>query len=593
MVRKKRFCALVSLLILSVTWRSFSKPLDETNKYVSWLKRLDDDLRNKIMSKGVCFACKLLTFLAQVVFLTKNVEDAVLYELRVACKDLKIEDDRVCVSVISEFKNEVLSVIDEVFLDPNEVCGTLLGQTCAHSRDPSRFWNVTIPEKKPAVKPIPPPKPGSLVSKVLQFSDVHIDHLYQEGSDPNCGEPLCCRSNDKPPAPGKPKAGKYGDYVCDIPPITFESMLQHINKTHQDIDYAIWTGDIPPHNIWNQSRSDQISALNYAVKMVSKYLPGLKIYPAVGNHESAPVNSFPPPSITGPNSNQWLRDTLADHWKIWLPHNALPTVEKGGFYTLLLSKGFRLVSLNMNYCNNFNWWLMINNVDPAQQLQWLIDTLQEAEDNDEKVHIIGHILPGNPNCLKPWSWNYYKIVNRYQSTVTAQFFAHTHADEFEIFYDEKTRRIPTNIAFIGPSVTTYQTHNPGYRIYEVDGDYPSSSRVVLNHQTYILDLVEANKGNVQWKLEYSAKEAYDMPSVLPEDWNDLVHRFAKNTTLFNTFYKYFWKSAPGHSCDDSCRSSMLCRLMTGRSHDTSACTLMQEIFSEEHRQQLEESLVMC
>ena len=30
-------------------------------------------------------------------------------------------------------------------------------------------------------------------------------------------------------------------------------------------------------------------------------------------------------------------------------------------------------------------WLLINNTDPAQQLQWLIDTLQEAEDNGEKV----------------------------------------------------------------------------------------------------------------------------------------------------------------------------------------------------------------
>lgn len=28
---------------------------------------------------------------------------------------------------------------------------------------------------------------------------------------------------------------------------------------------------------------------------------------------------------------------------------------------------------------------MLDNIDPAQQLQWLIDTLQEAEDNDEKV----------------------------------------------------------------------------------------------------------------------------------------------------------------------------------------------------------------
>lgn len=32
-------------------------------------------------------------------------------------------------------------------------------------------------------------------------------------------------------------------------------------------------------------------------------------------------------------------------------------------------------------------WLLINNVDPAQQLQWLVDTLQEAEDNGEKVGV--------------------------------------------------------------------------------------------------------------------------------------------------------------------------------------------------------------
>jgi hypothetical protein len=29
-----------------------------------------------------------------------------------------------------------------------------------------------------------------------------------------------------------------------------------------------------------------------------------------------------------------------------------------------------------------------------------------------QVHIIGHIFPGGSSCLKAWSWNYYKIVNR-------------------------------------------------------------------------------------------------------------------------------------------------------------------------------------
>ena len=30
---------------------------------------------------------------------------------------------------------------------------------------------------------------------------------------------------------------------------------------------------------------------------------------------------------------------------------------RGGFYTALIRKGLRVVSLNMNYCNNQNWWV--------------------------------------------------------------------------------------------------------------------------------------------------------------------------------------------------------------------------------------------
>jgi len=37
--------------------------------------------------------------------------------------------------------------------------------------------------------------------------------------------------------------------------------------------------------------------------------------------------------------------------------------------------------------------------------------------------------------LKVWSRNFYKIISRYESTVTAQFYGHTHYDEFEMFYD--------------------------------------------------------------------------------------------------------------------------------------------------------------
>lgn len=52
-------------------------------------------------------------------------------------------------------------------------------------------------------------------------------------------------------------------------------------------------------------------------------------------------------------------------------------------------------------------------------------------------------------------------LGRYENTVAAQFFGHTHVDEFEIFYDEETLSRPLAVAFLGPSATTFINLNPG------------------------------------------------------------------------------------------------------------------------------------
>lgn len=70
------------------------------------------------------------------------------------------------------------------------------------------------------------------------------------------------------------------------------------------------------------------------------------------------------------------------------------------------------------------------------------------------------------------------FFNRYESTITAQFFGHTHFDEFELFYDTQNLGRPVGIAYVGPSVTPYYDLNPGYRIYYVDGDREHSTRVM-------------------------------------------------------------------------------------------------------------------
>lgn len=54
--------------------------------------------------------------------------------------------------------------------------------------------------------------------------------------------------------------------------------------------------------------------------------PTVKVYPAVGNHESTPVNSFPPPFIHGNRSSSWLYNTMAEEWSPWLSEQAVKTL---------------------------------------------------------------------------------------------------------------------------------------------------------------------------------------------------------------------------------------------------------------------------
>ena len=57
----------------------------------------------------------------------------------------------------------------------------------------------------------------------------------------------------------------------------------------------------------------------------------------------------------------------------------------------------RLISLNTNYCPKENFWLIINSTDPLGQLEWLSKTLQDSEDNNEKVISLFEIDPrGGP-----------------------------------------------------------------------------------------------------------------------------------------------------------------------------------------------------
>ncbi|KAL8597001.1 hypothetical protein ACOMHN_050100 [Nucella lapillus] len=557
------------LVVLGCCGQATARPYQETvkNMHVSDMHVSPHDMLKSLS----CFACKLVMTFAQVAFTSNWSDDKIIDGATELCILLHEVDRRVCVGLVHMFKAEAITVFDHLVLSPQEVCGLVLGKECGSAYWPFASWNVTLPVKpKPPVKPHVLPKPGSPKLRVLHLTDIHMDPRYTPGNNAACNEPLCCRADDGKPGPGHKGAGYYGDYRdCDTPTWTLEGLFSHLSK--QQFDYILWTGDLPAHNIWNQTRAAQREILQALTQLMMKHFPGKPVFPALGNHESSPVDSFPPRYITGNQSIGWLYDALVDSWKPWLSADALKTVRQGAYYTVSPFPGFRIVSINTNTCNNMNWWLYLNTTDPDGQLAWLISTLQAAEDNKEKVHIIGHIPPGIDDCLKVWSHNYYKIVDRYESTISGQFFGHTHFDHLQVFYDLAGHSRPTGVAYISPSVTPYSNLNMGYRIFTVDGNHSASSWEVLDHETYILNLTAANirQKPPVWQLEYTAKAAYGMPSLFPKDWDNVINKLQTDNKLLQQFYRFYYKSNVKAPCNTDCAKELICGLRSAQSHSAS------------------------
>jgi sphingomyelin phosphodiesterase len=414
------------------------------------------------------------------------------------------------------------------------------------------------------VQPVLPP-PNTKTYRVVHLSDIHFDKDYTQGTEANCDEPLCCRPQSAP-AKNNITAGYWGTSAkCDMPIWTLENLLEHL-KTNETWDWMVWTGDMPPHDIWEQTKDDQISTLNTVYGLLYKYLSDEQIYLAVGNHESAPCDSFPPhhPDIPPEYDISWLYNQLAANWSNWISNvgDTQKDIKQIASYVTKVMPGLRLISLNTQYCDEGNFWLYANQTDPDGSLAWLIQQLQDAENSNDKVHIIGHVPSGDHTCLRFWSANYYDIINRYENTITGLFFGHTHSDQFAVFYEDGNLTNPTEVMYVAPSVTTFSWRMPTYRVYTID----SLSFEVLDHETYMLNLTEANLTNkTEWTLEYRASESYGLKSLFAEDWNNLIANFMENKTLFDTYYRHFDRN--DKICNDSCQFDRLCEMRSGRSHD--------------------------
>lgn len=77
---------------------------------------------------------------------------------------------------------------------------------------------------------------------------------------------------------------------------------------------------------------------------------------------------------------------------------------------------------------------------------------------------------GSTDAFHDQSQYFDQIVQRFDGTIAAMFFGHTHKDEFEISYstpDAPAFDTANMVSYIAPSLTP-SSGNPSFRVYSVD-----------------------------------------------------------------------------------------------------------------------------
>ena len=464
----------------------------------------------------------------------------------------------VCEGGVSENSPIVIDSLLKRALDPDFLCKEL-NYCTGPTYQPENFtqWVSNVMAKKP---PNPAPVPtGKSSYTFAQMSDIHIDMFYQPGTVTDCDEPVCCRQ-------GTGNAGVWGDYNCDLPIKTFEAALQQL-QTYSP-DFIIITGDMPPHDIWNQSDSYNMGYQSIASALLKQYFPTTPVYAIYGNHACFPVNQF----SFELDAEKWLQDGFADNWGYWLDQNVINSLKQRGTYTMLHpGTNLRMIALNTQACNDQNFYLWVNSTDPGGQVQWLWEQLSAAEKNGEVVYMYGHYYLADDGCLKYWSYHINALIDRFENTIAGMFFGHSHEDSYHINRGVYSN-LPTGIQYVSPSITTYTDKNPSFRIYQADTD----TKLVVDYSQYRLNLPKANLSPVStpiFDLAYTFKAQYGIQNMLPSTLYNLALQISNNQTLALIYINNHQTGVdPQSSCDSSCLHGWLCDITYGVGDQIDNCS---------------------
>ena len=526
-----------------------------------------------LSSASRALKCEVCSFAVDVVknyLLQKNGFEK-FYALVIQICHLTKLDNRVCDGAIEHYKEIVVDAFLRRFLDGDYVC-TLI-KIC---EDTTEYESIDDYAKR-ILGDKPAPKEREIVErkneddyyKVLQVSDIHLDMEYEEGTVANCNLPLCCRKlRDDDLVPVKQiLAGFYGTTgKCDA---NIETVRAFAAKAKElEPDYIMFTGDNIAHSVWLVTQEEVIKATRMQIEAIQeKFGMDTPIYPAIGNHEKAPVDEFH-------GDETELLQGLADIFKPYLTDEAYETFRKYGYYSMIVKDKLRIVSINCLLCDSMNFNLLYDFKQTKAMFTWLEGVLSEAEKNGEIVHIMNHIPMQNTQHTIQCSWRLKILMDRYQNIVKGLFSGHSHSEYLVMVHEYYNETTPIHINYVCSGLTTYSEYQPSFRIYLVD----KKELYVQDYIQYRMNLIESNeKREPIWFIPYNATELFNVTSL-----ND-VESMAK-FKITPEYIQHKYTDVPGsedRGKDEGTRYSAQCTYDHDNMEDVFNCT-GYSVFSDDY-----------
>lgn len=159
---------------------------------------------------------------------------------------------------------------------------------------------------------------------------------------------------------------------------------------------------------------------------------------------------------------------------MFLPSNVLDSVSRGGYYSLLLVPGVRIVVINTVDGDLLNFYMLLSTNEFDEQHSWIISVLEYSRTHNEKVILVGHMPTRGAHHSYPIFTKWLSsVITDYSDVIQWSTFAHIHSDKFSIIPNISNPKV---VQYSIPPITPYS------------GSYPSAYHDVICMMCRLSDL---------------------------------------------------------------------------------------------------------